>query len=89
MFFSLTTIFLLDCGDPESILNGKYKVTSFETAVDASKTLNVSQQVEYSCYEGFVFHPESSGEVNCNADTGRFEPLLPECVRRKFEFINI
>ena len=86
--FKSTTIFILDCGDPKSILNGKYAVTLFETAVNASKTLNVSQQVAYSCDEGFVFHPESSGVVNCNADTGQFEFLLPECVRRKFEFIK-
>ena len=54
--------------------------------MNATNILNVTQKVLYSCKEGFVFHPDSTGLLECNA--GKFEPSLPECERRKFEKNN-
>ena len=54
--------------------------------MNATNILNVTQRVLYSCKEGFVFHPDSTGLLECNA--GKFEPSLPECERRKFEKNN-
>ena len=74
-----------DCGNPQSIKDGNFTVTSYETVVNATNILNVTQKVLYSCKEGFVFHPDSTGLLECNA--GKFEPSLPECERRKLEKI--
>ena len=80
----LNIIFLLDCGVPKHIDNGNFTTPLYEEVKRAKGLVKIIFQVEYSCNEGFVIHPDSTSAVlNCNVNNGQFEPLLPECVRRK------
>ena len=80
----LDELFLLDCGDPDEIANGSFRVSEdseeYPTGEEKTYSSKYPHQVTYSCNPLHSMVPGSENVLKCSNTSFAFEPELPVCL---------